>query len=105
MSASTDEGADQDFVIAWPDPEFELVLRKPVEHADETITSVMLREPTGGEWEEIFAQPEKLRRRYAVSRVGGIPMAVAAKIGIGDLVRGEAYLNSFFEVGLVIATK
>jgi hypothetical protein len=74
----------------WPEPEFELILRTPIERPDgSVVASIMLREPTGAEWEAINEQPLPLRRRYAISRIGGLPMAVTAKMGIGDLVRGE----------------
>lgn len=102
MPAQDDDQLLMSELIAWPPEEFVLPLRQPVTHAGETFTEVTLREPTGLEWEKILAQPEGLRRRFAVSHIGGVPMAACALIGIGDLVRGENYLNSFFEVGQVI---
>ena len=106
MSATDEDNELGDLLpieaIAWPADRFELELRKPVQFADETFSVLMLREPTCGEWEEIFAQPVQLRRRFAVSRIAGIPMKAVAMMGIGDVLRGEAYLNSFFEVGQAI---
>lgn len=110
MSVSPDqdelEGLEDSAVEAaqvWPDREFELVLRKAVARPEGgDLTSIMLREPTGAEWEDIMACEVALRRRYSVSRIGGVPMKLCALIGIGDLVRGEAYLTSFFDVGQAI---
>lgn len=86
----------------WPEPEFDLPLRKPLDLPDGAISSLHLREPTGSEWEQIMAQPVATRRRYAVSLIAGVPMKACGAIGIGDLVRGEEYLNGFFEVGRTI---
>ena len=88
---------------AWPPAEFLLELRRPITFKEETFSVLSLREPTGGEWEEIFDHPTKTRRRFAVSRIAGIPMGAAALIGIGDLVRADNYLASFFEVGQKIS--
>lgn len=100
---------DEEFEAAappeWPEPEFELTLRKPVTFKDETYSVVLLREPTGAEWEEMLAQPTAIRRRFMISKVGGIPMAATALIGIGDLVRGETYLMSFFDTGQAIGAR
>lgn len=91
---------------AWPDAEWDLLLRKPLAKKDgATITSIMLREPTGAEWEEIMAHPVATRRRYSISIIGGVPMGDLARVGIGDLVRGEAYLTSFFDVGQAIGAR
>lgn len=91
--------------IKWPAAEFELKLRRPIKIVDEEVDTILLREPTGEEWEKMIAHPAPTRRRYGVSLIGGIPMKSAAQILIGDLVRGEEYLNSFFEVGLTIGAK
>lgn len=91
---------------AWPAPEWDLELRKPLAKKDgSTITSIMLREPTGAEWEDIMAHPVATRRRYSISRIGGVPMGDLAGVGIGDLVRGEAYLTSFFDIGQAIGAR
>lgn len=87
---------------AWPAPTFDLTLREPVEFKGETYETIRLREPTGQEWEDIFEHPAKTRRRFAISRIGGVPMQVTAMIAIGDLLRGEGYLNAFFELGQTI---
>lgn len=89
-------------VEAWPADRFEIELRKPVELKGESYEVLSLREPTGAEWEEIFEHPLKTRRRFAISRIAGVPMGVTGQVGIGDLIRGEAYLNSFFELGQTI---
>lgn len=101
-----DLDALEDVAPAWPAREFELILRRPVTLPDGAeISSIMLREPTGAEWEEIMEHPVRSRRRFGISRVGGVPMKTCAAIGIGDLVRGEAYLTSFFEVGQAIGAR
>lgn len=89
-------------LIAWPPADFDMPLRAPVSLGGETYDSLSLREPTGDEWEKILAVPEAQRRRKAVSLVAGVPMGACALMGIGDLVRAEAYLNSFFETGQLI---
>lgn len=91
--------------IKWPEPEFELVLRKPIKVADETVSTILLREPTTGEWEQMMAHPVPTRRRYCVSLIGAVPFKALAAAPIGDLVRGEEYINSFFEVGVAIGAK
>lgn len=103
LAGLADPSADE--LPPWPPAEFELILRKPVDSPDGKIASIMLREPNGLEWEEIMATPTATRRRFGVSKIGGVPMKVCAQIGIGDLVRGEAYLTSFFDIGQVIGAK
>lgn len=77
-------------------------LRVPVEDGDQAITSLSLREPTMAEYEEIMATPAALRIRKTVSIISALPMNVVAKIGVGDVVRAEAYCSSFFDIGQVI---
>jgi hypothetical protein len=86
----------------WPEPEFDLPLRKPLDLPDGPVDSLRLREPTGFEWEQIMATAVATRRRFAVSLIAGIPMKACGQIGIGDLVRAEEYLNGFFAVGRTI---
>lgn len=87
----------------FPPPRFEMPLRKPVTLGDEpVIETLVLREPTCEEWEEINEHPLVTRRRYAISRICAIPMAAVAKMGIGDVQRAENYIFAFFEVGQTI---
>jgi hypothetical protein len=108
MSAKTEDdiAASGDILsaegLAWPEAEFDLVLRRPITVGEDTVDRLQLHEPDGGQWEDIMAHSVATRRRYAVSRVSGVPMAACKQIGIGDLVRAEEYLNSFFEVGRAI---
>lgn len=88
--------------IAWPPAEFELMLRAPVELAGQTYDRLPLREPTDDEWTKIMAAPEGQRRRLGIFLVTGIPQGAVAKMGIGDTVRAEAYLSSFFDIGQAI---
>lgn len=88
--------------IAWPPAEFELRLRRPVTWKEETFESLPLREPTLAEFERILAQPEAKRRCASVSIVTGIPEGAVRMMDIGDVVRAEAYLTSFFDIGQVI---
>lgn len=97
------EPDDGDTEVAWPEPDLTVPLRRPVEFKGETYEHLQLREPTGAEWELIFAHPVKTRRRFGVSLISGVPMGACALMGIGDLVVAEAYLNSFFEVGQAIS--
>lgn len=97
-----DEGDDAPAVeFDFPPAEFELVLRKPVEHAGETYDRLHLREPTDEEWEKIMSKPDREHRRFGLALISGVPEKAIAKIGIGDTVRGEAYLASFFDIGRV----
>lgn len=100
------DGADVDDApevdIQFPPEEFELVLRKPVELGGETYDRLQLREPTDEEWEKVMAAPDGKRRRVGLALVSGIPEKAIAKMAIGDTVRGEAYLTSFFDIGQVI---
>jgi hypothetical protein len=84
---------------SWPEPEFELLLRKPVEQpGGEPLTSIMLREPTCAEWDAIHAQPIAQRRRFSVHKITGLPMAVISQVGIGDMAIAENYITSFFAI-------
>lgn len=85
--------------LAWPPSAVEMELRMPIEFADAQISTLSLREPTCGEWEEILAAPDHQQRRKAVSLVAGIPMKAIAMMGIGDVVRAEEYISAFFEIG------
>lgn len=107
MSETPDDIADgaaaPDFIVAWPPATWDMPLRKPlVTAADETVTHLNLREPTMDEFEQIMAWPEATRRRKSVSLIACLTMKDVAKIGVGDVVRAEAYLTSFFDVGQVI---
>jgi hypothetical protein len=84
---------------AWPDAEWEMPLRKPLEHAGQTYAALQLREPTCAEWEETLEQPPLKQRRFVVSKVAGVPLGAVALMGIGDVTRAEEYLLRFFEVG------
>lgn len=88
--------------IRWPPETFELMLRKSVTHLDVTYDRLSLREPTDQEFEQIMKAPEGTKRRFAVSLVTGIPSGAIAQMGIGDTVRAEAYLLSFFDIGQAI---
>lgn len=100
VSAGAAEG---EFAITWPASTWDMPLRKSlVTAADETITHLNLREPSMDEFEQIMAWPATTRRRKSVSLIAGLPMNEVAKIGVGDVVRAEAYLTSFFDVGQVI---
>lgn len=98
-----DDGQYEAPVDPWPPATFDMPLRQPLELKDgHTLRSLPLREPTDGEWGEIGAEKEHLQRRRAISVICGITMADAAKIGIGDATRAEAYLISFFAIGRAI---
>ena len=84
---------------AWPPAEYELVLRKPVTLDGVTVDRLQLREPTCWEWEQIVAQPIEKQRRYGVQLITGVSINLVAKMGIGDVVRAEKYLLSFFDMG------
>lgn len=88
--------------IAWPPATFELMLRKPVTFAGEVYDRLSLREPTDAEMETIFKAPEGTARRVSIATVTGIPTGAVALMAIGDTVRAEAYLLSFFDIGQVI---
>lgn len=83
----------------WPSDDWEMPLRKPVSVAGENVSALKLREPTCEEWEDCLAQPSLKQRRYIVSKVSGIPMAIVGQMGIGDVTRAEEYLLRFFEAG------
>ena len=88
---------------AWPAATWDMPLRVALKLPDDSrIERLQLREPTCQEWEEIQAHPTPTRRRYAVSRIAGVPMNAMANMGIGDVVRAEEYIASFFGVGLSI---
>ncbi|MCW5761036.1 MAG: phage tail assembly protein, partial [Phenylobacterium sp.] len=70
--------------------------------AGETVTHLHLREPTGDEWEQMCRWPEATRRRHAIELITAIPKGDLGKVGIGDLVRAEVYLGSFFDIGQVL---
>ncbi len=87
----------------WPVTPWSLPLRAAlVTAADETVTHLHLREPTVAEFEQIIAWPLATRRRYSVSLITGLPMGDVARVAVGDVVRAEAYLTSFFDIGQVI---
>lgn len=91
------------FEVEWPPETWLMPLRRTLKtKADETIASLSLREPTMDEFEQIMRHPAETRRRFSVSLIAGLPMSEVAKIGVGDVVRAEAYLTSFFDVGQVI---
>lgn len=97
------DGSDVPDGPQWPPSELVLVLRSPVtDKAGSEIAELHLREPTDDEWTKFSDHPEATRRRYAISTIAKIPMEAAAKIAIGDAVRAEAYLGSFFEFGQAI---
>lgn len=91
-----------DLELKWPPETFELTLRKPVIFKDLSYDALSLREPTDREFELIMKAPEGERRRTAIALVAGIPAGAVALMGIGDTVRAEAYLLSFFDIGQVI---
>jgi hypothetical protein len=101
---SEDEFEDLEAAVAeaWPPGEFELVLRKPVSLDGVTVDRLQLREPTCWEWEQIVAQPIDKQRRFGVQLISGVSIKLIAQMGVGDVVRAEKYLLSFFEVGLRI---
>jgi hypothetical protein len=103
MSATDAEADGEEILgaeeIAWPPEELEIELRKPVEFKGEVYDRLRLREPTVAQWEKIMAEPRESARRFAVSLVAGVPMAAVGLMGIGDIVRAEEYLSSFFEAG------
>lgn len=102
-AGETDGEAAADFALAWPAPTWDMELRAPlVTKAEETLTHLNLREPTMAEFETIMAWPAATRRRKAVSLIAAVTMDDVARIGVGDVVRAEAYLTSFFDVGQVI---
>lgn len=87
----------------WPPAELVLTLRAPVtDKAGTEYAELHLREPTDDEWTKFSEHPEETRRRFAIHTIAKIPMEVAARLGIGDAVRAEAYLGSFFEFGQAI---
>lgn len=83
----------------WPASAWDMPLRTPVQHAGVTYDRLSLREPTDAEFEQIMAQPDGKKRRFAISYITGVPTEVVDVIGIGDTVRAEAYLLSFFGIG------
>lgn len=87
---------------AWPPAEFELVLRKPVSLDGVTVDRLQLREPTCWEWEQIVGQKVENQRRFSIQLISGVSSKLIAQMGIGDVVRAERYLLSFFEVGQAI---
>jgi hypothetical protein len=92
-----------DLEIRYPPPEWEMPLRKPVEHLGETFTSLQLRELTDDQWGLVMEAAEGgPRRRKAISLASGVPEGAIAKMGIGDTARAEAYLVSFFDIAQVI---
>ena len=99
----TGQEGEPDQAQTWPEPTLDIVLRNPVTIGEETYDRLCLREPTAGEWEEIFAHPSATRRRYAVSRIAGVPMNAVKVMGVGDVVRAEAYLSSFFNIAQVMS--
>ena len=86
----------------WPPAEFELVLRKPISLEGVTVDRLQLREPTCWEWEQIVGRAVSEQRRFGVQLISGVSTKLIAQMGIGDVVRAERYLLSFFEVGQAI---
>lgn len=101
-------GAEADVVtpdleLKFPPSEWEMPLRKPVEHLGEVYESLPLREPTDEQWGLVMAEAEGgPRRRKAIALCAGVPEGAVAKMGIGDAARAEAYLVSFFDIAQAI---
>jgi hypothetical protein len=87
----------------WPQADWEMPLRKALTLPEGgEIASLQLREPTEAEWETAKAKEPALQRRSLIAAVSGVPVQVVARMGIGDAVRAEEYLSSFFAAGLAI---
>ena len=70
-------------------------LRKPIEFAGETYRSIILREPTAGEWAQWEDKKGVEADILAVSIVAGIPEPVVRKIGSRDLIQASRFLAGF----------
>lgn len=107
-NATGEELSDEDLMATlkkpqWPQPEWDMPLRKPVPLLEGgEVASLSLREPTDAEWEEAQGKERGLARRFLISKVCGLPLQVVARIGIGDTIRAEEYLVSFFAFGQAI---
>lgn len=109
MSETTDGPAPEgqlvtaDLELKYPPAEWDMPLRKPVEHLGETYDRLQLRELTDDQWGLVMEATEGgPRRRKAISLAAGVPEGAVAKMGIGDTARAEAYLVSFFDIAQVI---
>jgi hypothetical protein len=79
--------------------EFDMPLRRPVEHAGAVIASLQLREPIGEDLIEIYSKVGVEQTICGLARISGVPAAAIAKIGVRDLNRGEAFLLGFMNGG------
>lgn len=84
--------------VELPDPvpdTMELVLKKPVRHADETYDTLALREPSAAE----TAEWDKLEGVEAdctvIAAVTGVPKAAVRQLGARDLSTAATYLAHF----------
>lgn len=77
--------------------ELTITLRKPIEFAGITYTTLQLREPTAAEWAQFDKLSGVEMDVKAVATISGVPEAAVKQIGTRDLIHAARFIARFLD--------